>query len=200
MRTIVIAIILLNLHFGLLAQNEPTLDIVPNPFVDTTSFIFTLPTSDTVSLVVYDRWGQLIDSLVKEQLMPQGTNSVIFVGDTLPEDVYVVVLYVDVNMVSKNFIKLDQLVGFKNDEQEEQYMTIYPNPFNHHAKVQFSSLQHAADLEVYDVTGKKVQSYLVIQTQTYLTINSEEIGAGLFFIRLTDADGIIGSSKIAVLK
>ncbi len=41
MRILITIAILLNLHFGLLAQNEPTLDIVPNPFVDTTSFIFT---------------------------------------------------------------------------------------------------------------------------------------------------------------
>ena len=157
MRIIVIAIILLNLHFGLLAQNEPTLDIVPNPFVDTTSFIFTLPISDTVSIVVYDRWGQLIDSVIKEQLMPQGIHSVIFVGDTLPEDVYVVALIVDANVVGKNLIKLDQLVGFKNDKLEEQLITIYPNPTT--GQITVTGLpEEATRITVYNVQGELVHS------------------------------------------
>lgn len=92
--------------------SQPTLDVFPNPFYDTTSFIFTLPESDTVSLVVYNRWGQIIDSLIKEQVMPQGTNTVIFVGDTLPQDVYYVLLVVDTNWIGKSFVKLDELTYF----------------------------------------------------------------------------------------
>ena len=155
MRIIIIAIMLLNLHFGLLAQNEPTLDIVPNPFVDTTSFIFTLPIGDTVSIVVYDRWGQLIDSVIKEQLMPQGIHSVIFVGDTLPEDVYVVALIVDANVVGKNLIKLDQLVGFKNDKLEEQLITIYPNPTT--GQITVTGLpEEATRITVYNALGSLI--------------------------------------------
>jgi len=59
MRIAITIAVSLTLHFGLLAQTGPTLDITPNPFVDTTSFIFTLPASDTVSLLVYNRWGQM---------------------------------------------------------------------------------------------------------------------------------------------
>ena len=92
--------------------SQPTLDVVPNPFYDTTSFVFTLPESDTVSLVVYNRWGQIIDSLIKEQVMSQGTHIIIFVGDTLPQDVYLVLLVVDTNLIGKSFIKLDETTYF----------------------------------------------------------------------------------------
>ncbi len=152
MRILITIAIQLYLHFGLLAQNEPTLNIVPNPFEDTTSFIFTLPTSDTVSLVVYDRWGQLIDSTINEQLMPQGTHTVIFVGDTLPEDVYVVALIVDTNVIGKNLIKLNQLVGLKNDKLEEQRITIYPNPTTGLITVTGLSVEPAR-ITVYNVLG-----------------------------------------------
>ena len=35
MRIIITIVILLSLHFGLAAQNEPTLDVIPNPFFGT---------------------------------------------------------------------------------------------------------------------------------------------------------------------
>jgi len=106
MRVIATTIILLNIHFGLMAQNKPTLDIIPNPFVDTTSFILTLPTSDTVSLVIYNLLGELIDSTIKEQLMPQGTQSLMFIGDTLPLGQYIVYLDVDTHLIFKKIIRL----------------------------------------------------------------------------------------------
>ncbi|PCH92857.1 MAG: hypothetical protein COB85_07745 [Bacteroidetes bacterium] len=168
MRIIIIAVILLNLHFGLLAQNEPTLDIVPNPFVDTTSFVFILPASDTVSLFVYNRWGQLIGTPVNEQLMPQGTHTVIFVGDSLPEDVYYVALIVDTVVVAKKLIKLNQFVGLENDRLEEQGMTIYPNPTMGLTTV--TILPHkSARIAVYNALGKLVRDEELISQQIDLS-------------------------------
>ena len=70
MRILVIIKILLNLHIEVFAQNKPAFNIVPNPFKDTTSFIFTLPESDTVSLVVYNRLGELLyDQSLIDQLI-----------------------------------------------------------------------------------------------------------------------------------
>ena len=153
MRIIAITVILLNLHFGLLAQNEPTLDITPNPFVDTTSFIFTLPASDTVSLVVYNSLGQLIDTPINKQLMPQGTHTVIFVGDTLPDNIYYVALIVDTNVVANKLIKLDQLVGVKNNKLEDENITIFPNPTSGQINVTGLS-QETTRISVYNVLGE----------------------------------------------
>ncbi len=182
MRIIIIAVILLNLHFGLLAQNEPTLDIVPNPFVDTTSFIFTLPISDTVSLVVYDRWGQLIDSTIKEQLFPQGTHTVIFVGDTLPEDVYYVALIVDTNVVPKYLIKLDQLVGLKDDKLEEQHITIYPNPTT--GLITITNLpKETIRITVYNILGELVHNQ-ELNDSNKPSVDLSALPDGLYFIQL----------------
>ncbi|PCH66641.1 MAG: hypothetical protein COC01_07550 [Bacteroidetes bacterium] len=157
MRIIVIATILLNLHFGLLAQNEPTLDIEPNPFVDTTSFIYTLSTSDTVSLVVYNLLGQLIDSLIKEQLKPQGTQTIMFVGDTLPVGQYFVFLAVDTHLVSKKIVKLEQLpLVLEYDKLEKPYLNIYPNPTT--GRINLTNFPQNSDVRItiYNVLGELV--------------------------------------------
>ena len=200
MRILIIIGILLNLYFESLAQTTPTLDVAPNPFVDTTSFIFTLPTSDTVSLVVYDRWGQLIDSLIKEQVMPSGTHTVIFIGDTLPQDMYVILLDVGTPWITKEFIKLDQLVGLRNDELEEQCLTIYPNPFSGSATVKLNQQVtfENSQLEIYDIIGRKVKTYNFSKNQATLTLQANQIGTGMFFIRLVSNGSIVANQKVII--
>jgi hypothetical protein len=171
MRIIVITAILLNVHFGLLAQNEPTLDIAPNPFVDTTSFVFTLPISDTVSLVVYDRWGQLIDTPVNEQLMPQGTHSVIFIGDTIPYPY--AVENIEIPIISPvNSVKneLDNYVNFE----------VYPNPTI--GQINVTGLtQETTRVVVYNVLGELVYDDRLIDNQLDLS----SLSSGAYILHVT---------------
>jgi len=153
MRVIVILVILISLPFGLLAQNEPTLDIVPNPFVDTTSFVITLPASDTVSLVVYNQLGELIDSTIKEQLIPQGTQTLIFIGDTLPLGQYIVYLDVDTHVILRKFVKVDQLpLNVENKQLRELHLNIFPNPTSGY--ITLTNLpQKTSNIAIYNVLG-----------------------------------------------
>lgn len=192
MRVIVIFVILLNVPFGILAQNQPTLDIVPNPFMDTTSFVFSLPTSDTVSLVVYDRWGQLIDSVINEQFMSQGTHDVIFVGDTLPEDVYYVALIVDANVVPKSLVKLNQLVGVKDYRLEEQRITIYPNPTTRKIRLINLPERYEVRITICSILGELVYDQLLTDPQ----INISELSAGVYFLA-AHINGKIQMTKIS---
>ena len=87
--------------------------------------------------------------------MSQGTHTVIFVGDSLPEDAYVVGLFVGVDFVGKNFIKVNQLVGLKNEKLGEKGVTIYPNPTSGLITVT-SLLQESARITVYNALGELV--------------------------------------------
>lgn len=204
MRIIVIAIILLNLHFGLLAQNEPTLDVVPNTFVDTTSFIFTLSTSDTVSLVVYNFFGEVIDSLIKEQLIPQGTQTIMFVGDTLPIGQYLVSLDVDTHFISKKFVKVGVLViGIEDNKLNELNIKNYPNPFSYYGlNISYEITRNAyVHFSLFDYTGKEMltinKGYKPVGK--YIEhIDTNPLTPGMYFL-IANINGQIQTNKIIKL-
>ncbi len=48
----------------------------PNPFNPTTNITFTLPLDKTISLKIYNSRGQLVRTLINNQLYPQGTHTI----------------------------------------------------------------------------------------------------------------------------
>ncbi|MCF7803314.1 MAG: T9SS type A sorting domain-containing protein [Candidatus Marinimicrobia bacterium] len=60
----------------------------PNPFNPTTQISFTLQEQSQTTLKVYNSLGQLVETLVGNQSMSQGTHNVTFNGAGLPTGVY----------------------------------------------------------------------------------------------------------------
>lgn len=79
----------------------------------------------------------------------------------------------------------------------------YPNPFNSQTKIRFSIKQSGRyGLEVYDITGQKIQSILNERFQPGIyetTLNSKEMSSGIYYYTLTN--GILSvTKKFALIK
>ena len=79
----------------------------------------------------------------------------------------------------------------------------YPNPFNPSTRIEFN-LNHPQDisLEVYGINGNLVET--LIETRSFagkhaINWNAKNIAAGIYFIRMTVADGF-KTEKVVLLK
>ena len=193
MKRIIIITALVHLTHYLFAQSEPTIDVVPDPFYDTTSVLFYLPNDDTVSVIIFDRWGQPIDTLIKEQFMSNGIHTKIFVGDTLPQDQYLALLDVDNQWYMKWFTKLDQPVGTNNYKYNKDELKIFPNPTNE--KIIIYGLENLKGIiELINQEGKIIRKER-INNLSLLTINVSSLEKGIYFIKLQNKNGQIISIK-----
>ena len=84
-------------------KDEFTLDQnIPNPFENNTKIPFYLPNSGTVRFFIMDNLGKLIYSENKEY--PQGSNSIEFNAQNLPQGIYYYTMEFDGNRKSKKMI------------------------------------------------------------------------------------------------
>lgn len=170
--------------------SQPTLDVFPNPFYDQTTLTITLQQNDTVSLIIYNSMGVLVDSLIKEQEMPQGTNTIIYDTDTLVEGVYFAVLKINTNTILKKLWKTNQPVGINNNNQIETNWILYPNPSgNDGFNVSYELTRNAyVNLRLLDYTGKEVlrinkgHNSVGVHTEH---INTSNLSKGLYFFVTT---------------
>ena len=75
----------------ILKENPPTFRLeqnYPNPFNPLTTIIFELTEEATVSLKVYNVIGQEVATLVDDEIMNDGEQSVDFHGENLPSGAY----------------------------------------------------------------------------------------------------------------
>ncbi|MBL4755250.1 MAG: T9SS type A sorting domain-containing protein [Flavobacteriales bacterium] len=110
-----------------------------------------------------------------------------------------------------------QLVGIEDFQFNNTTLTlkIYPNPASNMTTVRIpnsgegtrpsfanASVGKNYHLRVYDITGRELKSY-TMHNQPTITINTKELGSGLYFLRLSALGGkqdgrMLGSGKLLV--
>ncbi len=77
---------------------------------------------------------------------------------------------------------------------------VYPNPASSEVNFRVSASANAArGIQVYDITGKKIDTYPV--TNNKATINTSTYNSGLYFYQLFDKDGVqMKVGKFSVVK
>ncbi len=77
---------------------------------------------------------------------------------------------------------------------------VYPNPFSGSATVKLNrqSANSKRQLQIYDITGRQVRTYILFKSQTTLILQANEIGTGMFFIHLISAGNIVSLKKVVI--
>ena len=87
-------------------------------------------------------------------------------------------------------------VGVEEPLPQHTSLLIYPNPTNGNVTIVTSG---GDELLLYDLTGKLVTTY-TMPTQTDLTISTQELASGIYFLQLKGEDKVLGSVKLVVLE
>ncbi|MEZ5017963.1 MAG: T9SS type A sorting domain-containing protein [Flavipsychrobacter sp.] len=111
--------------------------------------------------------------------------------------------YITVNMKEKGgtynknvtfiFSKWTTSVG--NINQASDRVNIYPNPANNVINVQFGKYKNIENVSIYNLVGRKMASYNVSSNSSEAKLNIEKIPTGVYFIRLSDSNGNIVTTR-----
>lgn len=174
------------------------LNIFPKAFKTSAYFNFTLFKSDTVTLTVYNRWGEIMATLLDNERKEAGSYSYLFNGDTLPNGVYLYKLTTKASgSAMGNIAKIDSVPDFE--------IQIYPNPFFDFTNFFITNTKtDTISIDVYDMTGLVVRSLLtdsVMQPNNHRIIfNADTLKAGIYIARFIINKSIINRQIIKVNK
>ncbi len=86
---------------------------------------------------------------------------------------------------------------FENEETSN--LTFYPNPCVQQGYLQTNFSLNAATIVIYDSYGKIVQ-YIEGVTGKSILVNHDKLNSGIYFIKVSRVDKLIGTSKLVVTK
>lgn len=76
-------------------------------------------------------------------------------------------------------------------------LTIYPNPFNSFATIQFDKVSNSSQISIYNTFGQEVKTIKNISSDK-LVIDRENLRGGIYTLRLTENDRIIKTEKLII--
>ena len=83
-----------------------------------------------------------------------------------------------------------------NENNKENDINIYPNPFTFETTISFSTEQTNTTIKIIDMLGKEIKALNFTGTQC--TIEKGTMQAGIYFVQITDANKNIVNRKIVV--
>ncbi|MBL0329082.1 MAG: choice-of-anchor B family protein [Bacteroidetes bacterium] len=97
---------------------------------------------------------------------------------------------------------ITSFVGVNEHTAANSTVSVYPNPFTNETAVSYElkkSLAPNAQLILTDVTGKQVATYQLTQTKGSILV-SPDLTAGIYFVKIVNAEEITKPVKIVKLK
>jgi len=81
-------------------------------------------------------------------------------------------------------------------------VSVYPNPFLSYfiINTEVSNINSNVTLNIYNLLGRKIDSIIVPDAKSALTIFTSDWGAGMYFLRFENGDTILQVNKIIKVK
>jgi len=86
--------------------------------------------------------------------------------------------------------------GIENYPSVEYSVAIFPNPFSFQTTISFSEEQKNISIKTIDLLGKEIKNISFSGKQ--LTLEKEDMVAGIYFVQITDANKNVVNKKIVV--
>jgi len=175
------------------STNIDSLYVSPNPFDSITIIHFNIVQNDTITLQVYDRWGNAVRTFFQSTFLPSGSYSINFFADSLPNGPYVIALFIN-STSHLTTIANHQTVGINENELVNKKQFIYPNPTTGLLTIPYEGIKKVI---VTDLNGRVLKN---------LTINAKNVslsdlnnGAYILTI-LSGKEQIFSTQKIDLIK
>ncbi len=167
--------------------------VTPNPFVDTTNIYFTLTNVDTVSLMIYDMWGNQISNIIDNEILQQGQHYYKYVNDSLPSNNYYLFLIINSEHFNKPLLKRDS-INYISDISKTNNLNIYPNPAKDYINIKFTD-KSQKEISIINETGQVIFKKECFETET--KIKTSSFNSGIYFIIVKNKNKI-GTSKFII--
>ena len=177
--------VLLTLSVGTgFSQSLDSLNVFPNPFSVSTNIHFDIVQSDTITLKVFNVFGQTIRIYYQSAILPGGSYDIDFSGDSLGDGIYFVRLDIgSTKFLTKKAIKTGtatRLEGTMADSRD----FIFPNPTNDRITIPLSGFK---TIVITDLSGKMVKSITTDQNE----LSVSDLPAGHYELSILTSQGTI---------
>ena len=164
------------------STNHDSLYISPNPFDSITIIHFNIVHNDTITLQVYDRWGNAVRTFFQNTYLPSGSYSINFIADSLPYEMYLVGLFIN-STTHLALAAYHLALGINENEIVKQKQFIYPNPTTGILNVSGKNIK---SISIFDLSGKKI--FTDIKKQDFVSIDISNIPKGIYIIKVEQQD------------
>jgi hypothetical protein len=181
------------LLFGItLAKSQTHRDTIstkPNPFCKTTTINFDIVNKDTVTLAVYNRWGETIQTFIKDSILTSGSFSINFKCDTLVDGVYYLLLKNGIHKQKAIIIVKNCALSTNSFEFNRENIILYPNPTREFVTIPLEGFKTII------VTNLLGQTLIEIGTESK-SISLANLTTGTYIISIFNRDNRLLLSKL----
>lgn len=167
-----------------------SLNVTPNPFQKRTSVYYSFSQNDTVSLTVYDRWGQSLITVLSNSVMPSGIYQDSLIMDAFPDGIYVVILKLGNRRNIGKAIAKAAYAGITELSNPSQFK-MYPNPVSN--TLYISTEQNGfenAEIEIINPLGQ-----VVLKTAYSNKVYVSGVANGSYILQITTINKTILRAK-----
>ena len=181
---------LLTFYFGTsFSQTLDSLNILPNPFSNSTTIYFDIVQSDTITLRVFNPIGQTVRTFYQSTILPSGSYSINLVGDSLADGLYFIRLDIgSTKAITKKAVKSSSTSIVENSRLVNK-LIVFPNPTNDQIIIPINGNK---TITVTDLNGKIVKS---VKTDQQI-ISLLDLTAGQYFITILTIQNEIITTQI----
>lgn len=180
-----ILLVLLTLSVGTgFSQTLDSLSVFPNPFSVSTNIHFEIVQSDTITLTVFNVFGQTIRIYYQSAILHGGSYDITLSGDSLVDGIYFVRLDIgSTKKLTKKAIKSGSATQLENIIADSKDF-IFPNPTTGRITI---PLVGEKTILITDLSGKMVKSITTDQNE----ISLSDLAAGQYELSIQSSQGTI---------
>ena len=179
---------------NLLSLDTNSFVITPNPFVDTTNIHFEINNNDTVRLQIYNRWGNVIATLINNEVLQSGQYDYSYINDTLLNGVYYLLLKVNGEGYSKLLFKVDSINSIKKINQKDKFI-FFPNPTTDFINISFNDNSNR-EIRLINEKGKSL--IVTESSEKKIILNIQKFKSGLYILSIKN--GLITTNEKILIK
>ena len=188
---VLIFVSLFTFYFGkTFSQAVDSLGVFPNPFATSATIHFEIVQSDTITLRVFNTFGQTISTFFQSTILPSGSYNINLLGDSLIDGLYIIRLDIgSTKTITKTAVKNNSTSSI-SDFLSVDKILIFPNPTKDNLTIPIFSDK---TIIITDLSGNCIKSFTTDQNEISLL----DILAGQYFITVLTTNGeIITTQKI----
>jgi len=183
--------IILLLFSFILFKGKAQLNFNPNPFTTSTAITYSIPSTGTVSLYVYNINGVHVQTLMNDSLINAGTYSFNYTALGLPQGQYNFGLITsDTSFFARAFYMGGGVALGIDKVVDDSSPLIYPNPTSKTLSINYTGFKK---INIIDLNGKTIKTIFTSDN----TISISDINTGNYIVNVySEQNQLITTQKV----
>jgi hypothetical protein len=182
-------LILILFFSSILIKGNAQMSISPNPFTTQTSISYTLASTNTVTIYVYNLNGQHVQTLMSDSLINAGAYSFDYTALGLPTGVYLFSLTSGDSAYNQKAIYMGGATALGIDQiNNNSTLLIYPNPAKNLISINYTGFKK---IDILDLNGRTIKTV----STSDKSISISDINRGEYIINIYSENKLIATQK-----